>query len=153
MIGPRREKVQSSMWPAAVVVGAVLSEDGPQVPFAEDQDAVGEFCSGGQNESFGEAVRSRTSRWDHDAVDTGAGEDGVERAGELPSAVADEDPEGGGTVRHVADQGAVTGRTTLPRSRETVAGRPDGSIRPACGYLRAWTNGVRYGPWEWLSHG
>jgi len=42
-------------------VGAELGEDGPQVPFAEDQDAVGEFGSGGQDEAFGVAVRPRLS--------------------------------------------------------------------------------------------
>ena len=47
------------MWPPSVVVGAVSSEDGPQVPLAEDQDAVGEFGSDGQHEAFGEAVRPR----------------------------------------------------------------------------------------------
>ena len=57
MIGSWREKAQRSMWPPAVVVGAVVAEDGPQVSFAEDQDAVGEFGSNGQDESFGEAVR------------------------------------------------------------------------------------------------
>ena len=45
VIGARRDTLQCSVWPAAVVVGAVLGEDGPQVPFAEDQDAVGEFGS------------------------------------------------------------------------------------------------------------
>jgi hypothetical protein len=49
------------MGPPTVVVGAVLGEDGLQVPFAEDQDAVAEFSSNGQHESFGEAVRSRLS--------------------------------------------------------------------------------------------
>ena len=79
MIGAWRTKLECSVWPSAVVVGAVLGEDGPQVPFAEDQDAVGEFGSGGQDEAFGEAVRSRTSRWDLHGVDAGAGQDGVER--------------------------------------------------------------------------
>jgi hypothetical protein len=37
-----------------------VGEDGPQVPFAEDQDSVGDFGSGGQDEAFGEAVRPRT---------------------------------------------------------------------------------------------
>ena len=67
MIGAWWEKAQRSVWPPSVVVGAVLSEDGPQVSFAEDQDAVGEFGSGGQHEAFGEAVRSRTSRRDFTA--------------------------------------------------------------------------------------
>jgi hypothetical protein len=37
--------------------------------FAEDQDAVGELRPGGADEAFGEAVRSRTSRWDLHGVD------------------------------------------------------------------------------------
>jgi hypothetical protein len=64
-------------------VGAELGEDGPQVPLAEDQDAVSEFGSGGQDESFGEAVGSWTSRRDLDGVDPGAGQDGVEGCGVL----------------------------------------------------------------------
>jgi hypothetical protein len=42
---------------AAVVVRAVPSQDGPQVPFTKDQDAVGELGADGQNEAFGEAVQ------------------------------------------------------------------------------------------------
>jgi hypothetical protein len=41
MIWAWREKSLRSMWPSTVVVGAVGGEDGPQVPLAEDQDAVG----------------------------------------------------------------------------------------------------------------
>src|SRR3954463_9267958 len=41
------------MWPAAVVVGAVLGENSPQVAFAEDEEAVGELFSGSQDEAFG----------------------------------------------------------------------------------------------------
>jgi hypothetical protein len=48
-----------------------LSEDGPQVPLVEDQDAVGEFASGGQHEAFGEAVRPRTAWWDLDGGPAG----------------------------------------------------------------------------------
>jgi hypothetical protein len=51
--------------------------------FAEDQDAVGEFSSGGADEAFGVAVRSRASRWDLHGLDAGAGENDVERGGEL----------------------------------------------------------------------
>ena len=49
-----------------------------RVPFAEDQDAVGELGSGGPDEAFGEVVRSRAARWDLDGVDPGAGKGGVE---------------------------------------------------------------------------
>jgi hypothetical protein len=34
------------MWPSTVVAGAVGGKHAPQVPLAEDQDAVGEFGSG-----------------------------------------------------------------------------------------------------------
>ena len=104
VIGSRRGKLQGSMWSAAVVVGAVQGEDSPQLPFAEDEDAIGEFGSDGQDESFGEAVRPRTARWDHHGVDACAGEDGVERCGELAGAVADEEPEAGGAVVEVDQQ-------------------------------------------------
>ena len=56
-----RAKLQRSMWPLAVVVGGVPGQDNPQVVFAEDQDAVGEFGSGGADESvkpFGVLVRT-----------------------------------------------------------------------------------------------
>jgi hypothetical protein len=46
-----RAKLQRSIWPLAVVVGGVPGEDKPQVVFAEDQNAVGEFGSGGADES------------------------------------------------------------------------------------------------------
>jgi hypothetical protein len=69
MIGAWRLKSQRSVWPPSVVAGAVLGEDPPEVSLAEDQHAVGEFGSGGQHESFGEAARSRTARRDLQGVD------------------------------------------------------------------------------------
>jgi hypothetical protein len=115
-------KLQRSVWPSAVVVGAVLGEDGLKVPLAEDQDAVGELGSGGQDEAFGEAVRSRTARRDLHGVDPGAGQDGVERCGELAGAVADEEPEGVGAVVEVHEQ--IAGLLSGPRSGR-VAGRAE----------------------------
>jgi hypothetical protein len=41
--------------------GGVPGKDVPQVPLAEYQDAVSELASNGQDEAFGEAVRSRLS--------------------------------------------------------------------------------------------
>src|SRR6478609_7949984 len=110
------------MWPSPVVVGAELGEDGPQVPLAEDQDAVGELGSGGQHEAFGEAVRARTSRWDLDGVDPGAGQDGVERGAELAGAVADQELEAGGAVVEVHQQ--VAGLLGGPGSGR-MAGRSE----------------------------
>ena len=99
-----RAKLQRSMWPLAVVVGGVPGQDKPQVVFAEDQEAVGGFGSGGADEAFGEAVRSRTSRRDLHGVDADVSQDGVERGGELAGSVADEEPEGGGAVVEVHQQ-------------------------------------------------
>ena len=75
MIGAWWAKLQRSVWPAAVVVGGVAGKEGPQMSFAEDQDAVGELGSGGEDEAFGEAVCSRTSRWDLHGIYAGAGQD------------------------------------------------------------------------------
>jgi hypothetical protein len=109
------------MWPPTVVVGAVGGKYGPQVPLAEDQDAVGEFGSGGQDEAFGEAVRPRTSRRDLHSVDAGAGQDGIEGGGELAGAVADEEAECPGAVVEVDQQvAALLGGPGSGR----MAGRP-----------------------------
>jgi hypothetical protein len=81
--------LQRSVWPAAVVVGGVPGKDGPQMSFTEDQDAVGELGSGGEDEAFGEAVRPRTSRWDSHGIDTGSGQDCIKRGGELAGAGID----------------------------------------------------------------
>ena len=78
-------------WSAACVMfWNPTGQDKPQVVFAEDQDAVGEFGSGGADEAFGVAVRSGTSWWDLHGLDAGAGENGVERGGELAGAIADQ---------------------------------------------------------------
>jgi hypothetical protein len=74
------------------------------VSLAEDQDAIGEFESGGQDESFGEAVCSRTPRWNLHGVDPRASQDSVERGCELTGPVADEEPECGGTLVKIHQQ-------------------------------------------------
>ena len=110
MIWAWREKLQRSMWPPTVVMGAVAGKDSPQVPFTEDQDAVGEFGSGGQDESFGEAVLPRTSRRDLDDVDPGAGQDGIKGGGELAGGGRKE----GGAVVEVDQQVAGLLRGPAP---------------------------------------
>jgi hypothetical protein len=65
------------MWPLAVVVGAVFGKDTPEVSLAEDQDA-GEFGSGREYGSFGDAVRSRASGRDLHGVDARVGQHSVE---------------------------------------------------------------------------
>jgi hypothetical protein len=102
-------------------VGAVGGKHGPQVPFAEDQDAIGEFGSGGQDEAFGEAVRSRAARWNLDNVYAGARQDSVEGGGVLAGAVADEEPEGGGALVEIHQE--VTGLLGGPGPGR-MTGRP-----------------------------
>jgi hypothetical protein len=80
----------------------------------EDEHSVGDLGSGGQHESFGEAVRPRTPRRDLDHLDARVRQDRVERRRELPGAIADEEPELGGMVAEVHDE--VTGLLGGPRS-------------------------------------
>jgi hypothetical protein len=103
MIGARRMQPQCPMRAPTVVVSAVAGKDGPQVPLTEDQDPVGEFGSGGQHESFGEAVRPWTPRRDLHGVDPGVSHDSIERGGELTGSVADEEAECGGALAKICE--------------------------------------------------
>jgi hypothetical protein len=77
------------------------------VAFTEDQHTVGDLGPGCEDEPFGVGVRARTLGRDLHGLDAGAGQDCVEGVGELPSAVADQEPEVRGAVaevhREVAD--------------------------------------------------
>ena len=81
------------MRPLPVVVRGVLGQHPAEVPFPEDQHAVGEFGADGQYEAFGEAVRPRVPWWDLDHLDTDIGQHRVERGRELAGAIADQEPE------------------------------------------------------------
>jgi hypothetical protein len=59
------------------------------VPFAEDQHPAGDLRRGGKHEPFGVGVGAR------------AGQGRVEGSGELPGAVADQEPEVRGAVTKV----------------------------------------------------
>ena len=50
--GRDRAELAAAMGAAPVVVGLVLSQDGPQVPLAEDQYPVGDLRPGGEHEPF-----------------------------------------------------------------------------------------------------
>jgi hypothetical protein len=52
--GPGRAELAAAVG-APVVVPGVLSQDGPQVAFAEDQHPVGDLRPGGEHEPFGVA--------------------------------------------------------------------------------------------------
>jgi hypothetical protein len=84
------------------------------VSFAEDQGAVGEFGSGGECESLGEAVRSGTVRRNLYNVDTHVCQHGVERWRELTGSVAEVKPEFGGPVTKIHQK--MTGLLSGPRA-------------------------------------
>ena len=71
------------------------------MPFAEDQHPVGDLGPGGEHESFGVSVRARASGRDLRCRDAGAGQGRVEGVGELPGAVADQEPEVRGVIAEV----------------------------------------------------
>ena len=92
------------MWPLHVVVRGVLGQHPAEVPLSEDQHAVGQLGAYGQHEAFGEAVRPRAPRRDLDHLDTGIGQNRVERGRELSGAVADEEPEPPDVLAEVHDE-------------------------------------------------
>ena len=104
MISAWRNKSKRSMGPLPVVVGAIPGEDGPQVTFAEDQDAVGELGSDGQHESsakqFALGQRGGIMMVSIPAPTRTASKGG----GELAGAVPDEEPEPGGVFVEVHQQ-------------------------------------------------
>jgi len=59
----------------------------------DDQYAVEEFAANCPDDAFGDRVRLRCSRRRLDDLDVDGGKVGVEGAGELGVAVADEEPE------------------------------------------------------------
>ena len=88
----------------SVVVGRVLGQDQPQMPFAEDQHPVGDLGPGGEHEAFRKSIRSRAARRDLHGLDTGAGQDRVKRCGELPGPVADQEPQVRGAFTQIHQQ-------------------------------------------------
>ena len=86
------------MGPPYVVMGLVLGQDRPQMPFTEDQHPVGDLGPGGEHEPFRISVRLRAARRDLHHLDTGTGQDRVKGRGELPGPVTDQEPEADGTV-------------------------------------------------------
>jgi hypothetical protein len=93
----RRSQPESPMRPCGVVVVDVHGKHPAEVSLAEDQHPVGEFGPDRQDEAFGEAVGPRTPGRDLDHFYAHVGKHRVERCRELSRAIADEEPELGGT--------------------------------------------------------
>ena len=87
-----------------VVMALVRGQDRPQMPLAEDEHLVGDLGPGGEHEPFRKCIRSRAARRDLHGLDTGAGQDCVERFGELPGPVADREPEVRGAIARMRQQ-------------------------------------------------
>ena len=84
-----------------VVVARVIGQDDSQVPRADDQYPVGYLCPDGEHEALREGVRPGAARRDLHYFDAGCGQDRVERCGELPGPVTDQEPEPRGAVAEV----------------------------------------------------
>ena len=92
------------MGASSVVVGLVLGHHDAQVSFAEDQHPVGHLRPGGEHKPFGISVRLRAPGRDLHRLDTGTGQHRVERFGELPGPVADQEPEVRGAITEIHEQ-------------------------------------------------
>jgi hypothetical protein len=91
MIG--RPLIPGLVRPMPVVMAHVGPQDRPQMALAVDQHPVGALGPYGPYPAFGITIRpGRPRRGLHDPY-TLAGEDVIERAGELGAAVPDEEPE------------------------------------------------------------
>ena len=99
----------------------VLGHHDAQVSFAEDQHPVGNLRPGGEHKPFGIRVRPRAPGRDLHRLDACAREDRVERCSELPSAVADQEPEVRGPVTEVHQE--IPDLLRAPR-RVRVGGDP-----------------------------
>jgi hypothetical protein len=59
VIGLGRAELAAAMGSPSVVMALVLSQDRPQVPFAEDQHPAGDLRPGGEHQPFGISVGRR----------------------------------------------------------------------------------------------
>jgi hypothetical protein len=66
-------ETSAAMRSPPVVMGLVLGQDRPQMPFTEDQHPVGDLGPGGEHEPFRIGVRSRAPRRNLHDLDAGTG--------------------------------------------------------------------------------
>jgi hypothetical protein len=92
MVGPERVQLAAAVGSSSVVMPRVLGQDAAQLAFAEDQRPVGELGPGGEHEAFRISLRPRLwggifTAWMPRLSGC------IKLCGELPSAVADQEPE------------------------------------------------------------
>ena len=93
VVGPGRAELAAAMGTSPVAVVLVLGQDRPQMPLAEDRHPLGDLRPGGEHEPFPHKHSREGSGAGFHGLDTGVGQDCVERLGELPGSVADQEPE------------------------------------------------------------
>ena len=101
VVGPGRPELSAAMGAPPVVVGRIVGQDQPQMPFAEDQHPVGDFGPGCEHEPFRISIRARASWRDLHGLDTSIGQDCVKRCGELPGPVTDQESEARGAITQI----------------------------------------------------
>jgi hypothetical protein len=85
----RRSCAQGAMRPMLIVVDLVLAQDPPQMGLVPDEGAVQELAAASPDPALGDRVHTRRPHVAQHGPDPGAGEDRIERGGEVRSAVAD----------------------------------------------------------------
>src|ERR1039457_6989857 len=85
----RRSCAQGAMRPMLIVVDLVLAQDPPQMVLVPDEGAVQELAAASPDPALGDRVHTRRPHVAQHGPDPGAGEDRIERGGEVRSAVAD----------------------------------------------------------------
>ena len=98
VIGARRAELAAAVGPPPGVVGLVPGQDGPQMPFAEDQHPVGDLLAGGEHEPFRMKVRSWAPRRDLHHLDAGIGRMASKAVVNCPARSRDKESEVGGAV-------------------------------------------------------
>jgi hypothetical protein len=86
-VGARWLQLQRSVGPPPVVVTGVPVECSAEVPFTDDEHAVGDLAAYGADESLRVGVRLWAAWRDLADGDAGVGQHGVEGGGELAGSV------------------------------------------------------------------
>jgi len=94
----RWPQVPGSVRAMAVIVRDILIQDRAQVPRPGDEQPVGDLGPGCAHPALGISVRPRTARRDLHHLDPGTGQHRVERLGELPGPIPDQEQEPGGAL-------------------------------------------------------
>jgi hypothetical protein len=110
--------VQGAVRPVLIVAGPVLAQDPPQMGLVPDEGAVQELAAASPDLAFGDRIHAWCLDVAEHRLDVSVGEDGVERGGDVLSAVAD----------HELDPVRL-----LVKAHEEVAGLPGGPFTGGMG--------------------